>query len=77
MTGPEIRDLRLALGESHAKFGKRFGVTRQAILHWEQRGSPSQGSGLSKVEETLDLLRRQADRLRRRAERPNRTADPN
>jgi DNA-binding transcriptional regulator YiaG len=40
MTGDEIRGLRKRLGESYAKFGQRFGVTRQTIYQWEQRGTP-------------------------------------
>jgi DNA-binding transcriptional regulator YiaG len=40
MTGDEIKGLRKRLGETYAEFARRFGVTRQTIYQWEQRGTP-------------------------------------
>jgi DNA-binding XRE family transcriptional regulator len=45
MTGAEIKALRERLGETQVEFARRFGVTRQAIFNWEQRGTPTKAPG--------------------------------
>jgi hypothetical protein len=55
MTAEEVKILRARSGQSLAQFAKLFGVTRQAIWHWEQRGTPSTGSGRYHVERVLLL----------------------
>ena len=53
MTGEELRKLRIFLDETYAEFAKRFGVTRQTIYQWEQRGTPSHGAARMHVDRVL------------------------
>ena len=36
MTGPEIRELRKALGWTQQRLAEACGVTRRAVIFWEQ-----------------------------------------
>lgn len=38
LTGDQIRHVREVLGESQAKFARRFGVTQPSVVRWEGKG---------------------------------------
>jgi len=56
ITAQRIHNLRMSLGESPEQFGKRFGVARTTILHWEKKGPPQTGAGRPHVEAVMAEL---------------------
>lgn len=53
ITGELIREARERLGESQAKFAKRFGVVQSVVSRWESFGIPSNGSSKALVKRVL------------------------
>jgi len=39
LTGDQIRHVREVLGESQAKFARRFGVKQPSVHRWESKGA--------------------------------------
>jgi DNA-binding transcriptional regulator YiaG len=59
-TSEEIKAARMALKESQAAFGSRFGVDQATIHRWEKNGLPEQGAARVAVENFLDGLKSEA-----------------
>lgn len=55
-TKDEILTARRRLGESQAKFGKRFGVEQNTIHRWETIGIPETGTTRALIERVLTDL---------------------
>lgn len=56
LTPEQIRTARQTLGETPEVFGRRFGVARTTILHWEKDGPPKTGPGRLHIERVLEEL---------------------
>lgn len=56
-TSDEIKAARVALKETQAQFGLRFGVDQTTIHRWEEHGLPDRGTARVAVENFLESLR--------------------
>ena len=45
-TAAEIKEMRMALGESQTAFAQRFGIDQSTVHRWETDGPPRRGPAL-------------------------------
>ena len=50
ISAAQIKETRMALGESQAAFGQRFGVDQSTVHRWETDSPPRRGPGLKALE---------------------------
>jgi len=53
ISGEEIRQARIKLGESQTAFGRRLGVDQSTIHRWETAGPPEGGAAPKLLEQFL------------------------
>lgn len=58
LTGDQIRHVREVLGESQAKFARRFGVKQPSVHRWESKGDQaSTGPEIILIQALADQFR--------------------
>lgn len=62
-TASEIKETRLALGESQGKFAQHFDVDQSTIHRWETDGPPETGPTRKLIEIVMAGLRQRAPQV--------------
>ena len=53
ITAEQIKQARLAVGETQATFAERFGVHQTTVHNWEINGAPTDGTAGKAIERVL------------------------